>query len=137
MKTAKYHKRCFDQIEGIVTENKALTGEVDRLRLEAEKVTRERDTQKEQMIDLSWRLTDKDRERISKIVRWYSSFSRPFVPVEITVTTVGLEEELERVRKEMDQLDQECSCILESERKAGEELRMRNRELTSNTCVVV
>ena len=30
MKTAKYRKRCFDQIEGIVAENKALSAEVDR-----------------------------------------------------------------------------------------------------------
>ena len=35
MKTAKYRKRCFDQIEGIVAENKALTVEVDCLRSEA------------------------------------------------------------------------------------------------------
>ena len=34
MKTAKYRKRCFDQIEGIVAENKALSAEVDRLRSE-------------------------------------------------------------------------------------------------------
>ena len=42
---AKYHKRCFDQIEGIMAGNKALTGEVDHLRLEAEKVAMERATQ--------------------------------------------------------------------------------------------
>ena len=36
MKTAKYRKRCFDQIERIVAENKSLTAEVDRLRSEAE-----------------------------------------------------------------------------------------------------
>ena len=35
MKTVKYRKRCFDQIEGIVAENKALSAEVDRLRSEA------------------------------------------------------------------------------------------------------
>ena len=34
MKTAKYRKRCFNQIEGIVAENKALSTEVDRLRSE-------------------------------------------------------------------------------------------------------
>jgi len=33
----KYWKRCFDQIEGVIAENKALTTEVDRLRLEAER----------------------------------------------------------------------------------------------------
>jgi hypothetical protein len=31
MKTAKYQKRCFDQIQGISEDNKALTAEVDRL----------------------------------------------------------------------------------------------------------
>ena len=30
MKTAKYQKMCFDQIEGIVAENKAVSVEVDR-----------------------------------------------------------------------------------------------------------
>jgi hypothetical protein len=42
MKTTKYRKRCFDQIEGMVAENKALTSEVDRLRLEAETEAKEK-----------------------------------------------------------------------------------------------
>ena len=29
---------------------------------------------------------------------------------------------MERLRKERDQLDQECACVLESERMVGEEL---------------
>jgi len=41
MKTAKYQKRCFDQIEGIMGENKALSAEVDRLRSEAAEKTAE------------------------------------------------------------------------------------------------
>jgi hypothetical protein len=32
VKTAKYHKRCFDQIQGISKDNKELIAEVDRLR---------------------------------------------------------------------------------------------------------
>jgi regulator of replication initiation timing len=32
VKTAKYQKRCFDQIEGIFEDNKLLTTEVERLR---------------------------------------------------------------------------------------------------------
>jgi regulator of replication initiation timing len=32
MKTAKYHKRCFDQIESTFNENKELAAKVDRLR---------------------------------------------------------------------------------------------------------
>jgi len=31
MKKAKYRKRCFDQIQGIVAENKALSAEVDQV----------------------------------------------------------------------------------------------------------
>jgi hypothetical protein len=40
MKTAKYQKRCYDQIEGVIAENKALIAEVDRLRSEAERERR-------------------------------------------------------------------------------------------------
>jgi regulator of replication initiation timing len=32
VKTTKYHKQCFDQIQGISEDNKELTAEVDRLR---------------------------------------------------------------------------------------------------------
>jgi len=60
MKTVKYRKRCFDQIEGIVAENKALSAEVDRLRSEAEEKTVEMGAQEERLLDLNRRLADKD-----------------------------------------------------------------------------
>jgi len=63
MKTAKYRKRCFDQIEWIVAENKAQSAEVDRLRSEAEEKTAEMGAQEERLLDLNRRLADKDRER--------------------------------------------------------------------------
>jgi len=63
MKTAKYQKRCFDQIEGIVAENKALAAEVDRLRSVAEEKTAEMGAQEERLLDLNRRLADKDGER--------------------------------------------------------------------------
>jgi len=63
MKTAKYRKRCFDQIEGIVAENEALFAEVDRLRPEAKEKTAEMGAQEEPLLDLNRRLADKDRER--------------------------------------------------------------------------
>ena len=65
MKTAKYRKRCVDQIEGVMAKNKALTSKVDRLRLEAEEA-KEKATQEERMLDLTPRLADKDREKKSK-----------------------------------------------------------------------
>ena len=63
---AKYRKRCFDQSEGVVAENKALTTEVDRLRLEAEREAAEKTAQEEHLLDLTQRLADKDRERKGK-----------------------------------------------------------------------
>ena len=66
MKTAKYRKRCFDQIEGIVAENKALTAEVDRLRSEVEEKAAEKAAQEERLLDLNRRLADKDREKKGK-----------------------------------------------------------------------
>jgi len=63
MKTAKYRKRCFDQIEGVVADNKALTAEVDRLRLEAEREATEKAAQEERLLDLTRQLVDKDHEK--------------------------------------------------------------------------
>jgi hypothetical protein len=70
MKMEEYHKRCFDQIEGVVAENKALTSEVDRVRLDAEKEAKERAAQEERMLDLTWWLADKDHEKKSKAGYW-------------------------------------------------------------------
>ena len=70
MKTTKYRKRCFDQIEGVVAENKSVTSEVDRLRLEAEKEAKDRAAQEEWMLDLTRRLADKDRKKKSKAGYW-------------------------------------------------------------------
>ena len=56
MKTAKYRKRCFDQIEGVVAENKALATEVDRLRSEIGEKVAEMSAQEERRLDLTRRL---------------------------------------------------------------------------------
>jgi len=45
-----------------------------------------------------------------------------------------LEEEIERLQKERDQLGQERTRALEGERKVGEELKARNRDLTGRFC---
>jgi len=62
MKTAKYRKRCFHQIEGIVAENKALSAEVDRLRSEAGEKTAEMGAHEERLLDLNRRLADQDQQ---------------------------------------------------------------------------
>jgi len=53
MKTAKYQKRCFDQIEGIVAENKALSMEVDRLRSEVGEKVAEMSAREERRLELT------------------------------------------------------------------------------------
>jgi len=63
MKTAKYWKRCFDQIEGIVAENKALSAEVDRLRSEVGEKVAEMSAQEERRLYLTRRLADQYRQR--------------------------------------------------------------------------
>ena len=63
MKTAKYRKRCFDQIEGVMAENKALTAEVDRLRSEVGEKVAEMSAQEERRLDLTRRLADQYRQR--------------------------------------------------------------------------
>ena len=42
MKTARYRKKCFDQIEGITASNKELTAEVERLRQRLEAANHEK-----------------------------------------------------------------------------------------------
>ena len=61
MKTAKYRKQCFDQIEGVMAENKALAVEVDRLRAEVGEKVVEMSAEKERRLDLARRLADQYR----------------------------------------------------------------------------
>jgi len=48
MKTTRYHKKCFDQIEGIAANNKELTAEVDHLRQRLEATNHEKTVQESQ-----------------------------------------------------------------------------------------
>ena len=59
-------KKVLRQNCGIVTENKALTAEVDRLWSEAEEKAAEKAAQEERLLDLNRRLADKDREKKGK-----------------------------------------------------------------------
>jgi regulator of replication initiation timing len=63
MKTAKYRKRCFDQIEGMVAENEALSAEVDRLQSEVGEKVAEMSAQEDRHLELTRRLADQYRQR--------------------------------------------------------------------------
>ena len=66
MKTARYHKKCFDQIEGITASNKELTVEMERLRHQLETTNHERTKQESQNQNLVVQLSNKEQERISE-----------------------------------------------------------------------
>ena len=52
MKTTRYRKKCFDQIEGITASNKELTAEVEWLRHLLEATNSERTEQESQKQNL-------------------------------------------------------------------------------------
>ena len=60
MKTARYQKRCFDQIEGITASNRELAAEVERLRHQLEAADQERTEQEAQNQNLVIQLSNKE-----------------------------------------------------------------------------
>ena len=60
MKTARYRKKCFDQIEGITASNKKLTAEVERLRHQLEAANHQRTEQESQNKNLVVQLNNKE-----------------------------------------------------------------------------
>ena len=65
MKTMKYRKRCFDQIEGITASNRELAAEVECLRRQLEAADQERTEQEAQNQNLVGQLNNKEREKTS------------------------------------------------------------------------
>jgi len=72
MKTARYRKKCFDQIEGITASNKELTAEVERLRHQLEAANHERTEQEAQNQNLVVQLSNKEQERTSKLSLYHN-----------------------------------------------------------------
>jgi len=66
MKTARYRKKCFDQIEGITASNKELAAEVERLRHQLEAANQEKTEQEAQSQNLVVQLSNKEQELTSK-----------------------------------------------------------------------
>jgi hypothetical protein len=67
MKTTKYHKRCFDQIQGIFKDNKELTTEVDRLCKLLKTAKKDRAETKSQRLNAVLQLGQKERERTGNL----------------------------------------------------------------------
>jgi queuine/archaeosine tRNA-ribosyltransferase len=67
VKIAKYHKRCFDQIQGISEDNKELTAEVDRLCKWLETTEKEQAELEPQRLNAVLQLGQKERERAGNL----------------------------------------------------------------------
>ena len=72
MKTARYRKKCFDQIEGITASNKELAAEVERLRHQLEAANQERMEQEAQNQNLVVQLSNKEQEKTSKLALYHN-----------------------------------------------------------------
>ena len=72
MKTAKYRKRCFDQIEGITANNKELVAEVEHLRRQLEAADQKTAELEAQNQNLVGQLNNKEQEKISKLSLYHS-----------------------------------------------------------------
>ena len=72
MKTARYKKRCFDQIEGITANNRELAAEVERLRRQLEAADQERTEREAQHQNLVIQLSNKEQEKTSKLSFYHS-----------------------------------------------------------------
>ena len=72
MKTARYRKKCFDQIEGIMASNRKLAAEVERLRHQLEAADQERTKQEAQNQNLVVQLSNKEQEKTSKLSFYHS-----------------------------------------------------------------
>jgi regulator of replication initiation timing len=68
MKTVKYHKRCFDQIEPTFKENQELTAEVDRLRRKLETAEKEKVEVETFQNNAVIQLSQKEHERTSELL---------------------------------------------------------------------
>ena len=67
MKTARYRKKCFDQIKGITASNRELAAEVEHLRHQLEATDQERMEQESQNQNLVLQLSNKEQEKTSKL----------------------------------------------------------------------
>lgn len=60
---AKYRKRCFDRIEGVMAENEELSAEVDRLRARLETAKKDQAELESAKLNDILQLSQKERER--------------------------------------------------------------------------
>jgi cell division septum initiation protein DivIVA len=67
MKTVKYHKRCFGQIEPTFKENQELAAEVDRLRKKIEAAEKEKAELETSQCNTIIQLSQKEREKTGKL----------------------------------------------------------------------
>jgi small-conductance mechanosensitive channel len=67
VKTTKYRKWCFDQIQGIFKDNKELTAKVDRLCKRLETAEKDQAEIESQRLNVVLQLGQKEQERVGNL----------------------------------------------------------------------
>ena len=88
MKTARYRKKCFDQIEGITARNRELAAEVERLRHQLEAADQERTEQEAQNQNLVVQLSNKEQEKTSKLSFYHNKCMTRVVALLVVIAVV-------------------------------------------------
>ena len=88
MKTARYRKKCFDQIEGIAASNRSLTAEVESLRHQLEAADQDRTELEAQKQNLVVQLNNKEQEKTSKFSFYHSKCMTCVVALLVVIAVV-------------------------------------------------
>jgi len=118
MKTARYRKKCFDQIDGITASNRKLTAEVESLRHQLEAADQEKAKQEAQNQNLVIQLNNKEQEKTSKSSFYHSKcLTYVWCIVGSDNCNAGLEAEVVRLREEKNRIAVECGRLTEENKK--------------------
>ena len=121
MKTARYRKKCFNQIEGIAASNKELTTEVERLRQRLEAVNHEKMVQESQNQNLVIQLSNKEREKQVSSHLITTTTDKCCCVIGSNSCSAGLEAEVIRLREEKSHVIGECDRLNENNRKLAQD----------------
>ena len=118
MKTARYRKKCFDQIEGIIASNRELAAEVEHLRHQLEAADQERTEQEAQNQNLVVQLSNKEQEKTSKLAFYHSKcIDTCCCIVGSNSCSVGLEAKVVHLQEENNHVAIECGRLTEDNKK--------------------
>lgn len=133
MKTTKYRKKCFDQIDGIVATNKDLTVEVDRLRKGLKLPSRKDQCSSPKMpTSSSSSVKRSGKGQVSDCLVNPGTDKCCCLSI-VTSCTAGVEAEVTRLREENARVVGECGCLTEDNKKLVQDHAQLRDHMTKMT----